>query len=76
MSAPTETCVFYTASASGSTEAEGNAISLLQTSFRVVVVAMGSSERDDGFPGAKYVSAMSRDLVPGPTRALPMIHHD
>lgn len=76
MATQTETVVFYLASDAGSTEAEGNAISQLSTSFRVIVVPMGSAQRDEGFPGAWAVSAMSRDLIPGPTRALPMIHHD
>jgi hypothetical protein len=76
MTAQTETVVFYLASDAGSSEAEGNAISLLKTSYRVIVVPMGSPDRDTGFPGAWATSAMSRSLVPAPTRALPMIHHD
>lgn len=76
MTTQTETVVFYLASDAGSTEAEGNAISLLKTSFRVIVVPMGSPDRDSGFPGAWAVSAMDRSTVPTPTRALPMLHHD
>jgi hypothetical protein len=75
MATQIETVVFYLAAAQSS-EAEGMAVSMLQTSFRVIVVPMGSPDRDSDFPGATYSSAMSRDLIPGPMRSRPMIHHD
>ncbi len=61
--------LFFLASDTGSTEAEGNAITLLKITHRVTVVTPSMGSVQSYFIDADFVAAMRRDLIPAEAKS-------